>query len=103
MRDDDLPTIEDDEARKRTIELLMRTDRRGYFRDEAMQREYLQILEREEARQQGGERKSLAPDAKVSIPDKRNTFGQLRREEDPDPIEPPVPLPTRPVENDPNV
>ena len=79
MRDDDPPMIEDDEARKSAIELLMRTDRPRYFRDEAVQREYLQILEREEARQQGSERKLLAPGADVSIPVKRSTVGQQRR------------------------
>ena len=74
MRDDALPTIEDDEARKRAIELLMRTDRRRYFRDEAMQREYLAILSREE--------------------DRRNTVGQ-RREANPDPM-PSLPAPDAP-------
>ena len=78
-RDDDLPIIED-EARKREIEILMRTDRPRYFRDEAMQREYLEILEREEARQQGGERKPLAPGADVGIPVNRSTVDQQRRD-----------------------
>ena len=72
--------MEDDEARKRAIELLMRTDRPRYFRDEGMQREYLQMLEREEGRQQGGEGKTLAPGADVSIPVKRGTVGQERRD-----------------------
>jgi hypothetical protein len=60
MRDDDLPIIEEDEARKRAIELLMRTDRPRYFRDEGMQREYLQILEREEDRRSGSKADTAA-------------------------------------------
>ncbi len=69
-----------DEARKREIELLMRTDRPRYFRDEAVQREYLQILERGEAWRQGGGRKPLAPGADVGIPGKGSTVGQQRRD-----------------------
>lgn len=43
------PMSNDDGARKAEIEYLMRWDRPRYFRDELMQQEYRDILEREEA------------------------------------------------------
>jgi hypothetical protein len=65
MSFDDTPTIEDDEARRRVIEEMMRLDRPRYFRDEAVQQEYRDILGRQEARQQGRERSPLAPGVEV--------------------------------------
>jgi hypothetical protein len=42
------PEGDDDELRRRQIEEMMRTDRPRYFRDEAVQQEYREILERQE-------------------------------------------------------
>lgn len=63
MSYDDISTTEDDEARRRAIEEMMRLDRPRYFRDEAVQQEYRDILDRQEERQQGRERLLLAPGA----------------------------------------
>lgn len=43
---------EDEVARKAEIEDIMRTDRMRYWRDESLQREYRDILEREETRRE---------------------------------------------------
>lgn len=68
---------EDDEdtIRRRQIEEVMRADRPRYFRDEAMQQEYRDILGRQKTQQPTRERNLSAPGVEVSAPVERGADG----------------------------